>query len=780
MNRQFVGGERAKGARTQSPGTMRSPYPVRQKSPASAAAEAEARQVASGMTAAGGGTPETFTAVSQPVARGPAGRGGQPIPASQRRWMEGCIGHDFSSVRIHTDADAAHLSRFHRAKAFALGENVYFAARRYAPDTVEGRGLLAHELVHVVQQRLAGPGAPPMLARDSGPAPMSADRRAAIFDGKVKSEADYGKFESSPIFKFSNATLQEAFDYVSTKYHLDAKLPITADSKPAGGDSLGKDPDDVPPWVGKLTQQLVDTLPNAQGPGPDPFNKVKAGDPKAAHWDEDSTLAQCVLDAFYHGWAEKHRDSAQGGAAGAELPGNVEELFRRIGSSKTNKRAQLLGESPQAIYGWCGPASQYAVVISLMRKGLRFKTGKPPEEPKKLSTHGLKLVEEKDKMSKEQNQRVREALARIEKANKWLAAWAVLLEIGKQGAYFLATWPNGQGGSTSKGAKQKGDAKQPARIVGGKEARTALLLPGDYLTIVTAVSPLSGHVATVIREESEIAPADWAKAEAGDVLSRIYMVSGNARNSAVRVEVVKREMPPPDYDWGALSAIGNRFTELRQVETDKMAELNKGSGGGNLQQKLLTRLNSDPTKFKAAVRAVPSGWIPFVLGNWGSQAKILELMDIAGMQADMQAYKDSFNSAAFKDVQTARAAKEAYKDKYAQQGIPVDNRDPNYGAMNRSANAASPRKDGKPVGKVKPLDPSNAWVVTVVRSSQLDANRIDTELKQIASTAGGPTDSEQEQQKLLNQYGLEKIPAEWMAKFREGLEFWEPRGGGIH
>ena len=39
------------------------------------------------------------------------------------------------------------------ARAFTLGQDIVFGAGEYAPDTGEGTRLLAHELVHVVQQQ---------------------------------------------------------------------------------------------------------------------------------------------------------------------------------------------------------------------------------------------------------------------------------------------------------------------------------------------------------------------------------------------------------------------------------------------------------------------------------------------------------------------------------------------------------------------------------------------------------------------------------------------------
>jgi len=78
---------------------------------------------------------------------------GQALDASTRALMETRFGHDFSRVRIHTDAQAADSARAVNAHAYTVGEEVVFAAGRFAAGSRPGQRLLAHELAHVVQQR---------------------------------------------------------------------------------------------------------------------------------------------------------------------------------------------------------------------------------------------------------------------------------------------------------------------------------------------------------------------------------------------------------------------------------------------------------------------------------------------------------------------------------------------------------------------------------------------------------------------------------------------------
>lgn len=80
---------------------------------------------------------------------------GQPPPDSVRSSLEPQLGHDFSQVHIHTDAKADKLSQQLGAKAFTAGNDVFFREGAYQPGSDSGRGLIAHELTHVVQQGAA-------------------------------------------------------------------------------------------------------------------------------------------------------------------------------------------------------------------------------------------------------------------------------------------------------------------------------------------------------------------------------------------------------------------------------------------------------------------------------------------------------------------------------------------------------------------------------------------------------------------------------------------------
>ena len=79
-------------------------------------------------------------------------------PADKKR----SFADDFARARIHTDADSAKAAKAFNARAFTVGRDIFFGFGEYAPETATGRKLIAHELVHTVQQ---GKTAPLMVQR---------------------------------------------------------------------------------------------------------------------------------------------------------------------------------------------------------------------------------------------------------------------------------------------------------------------------------------------------------------------------------------------------------------------------------------------------------------------------------------------------------------------------------------------------------------------------------------------------------------------------------------
>ncbi len=75
--------------------------------------------------------------------------GGMPLPREIQAKLEAAMGASFSDVRVHVGSEASSIG----AIAFTWGTDIHFAPGQYNPHTQQGQMLLAHELVHVVQQR---------------------------------------------------------------------------------------------------------------------------------------------------------------------------------------------------------------------------------------------------------------------------------------------------------------------------------------------------------------------------------------------------------------------------------------------------------------------------------------------------------------------------------------------------------------------------------------------------------------------------------------------------
>ena len=115
--------------------------------------------------------------------------GGQALPASVRSFMEQRFGRDFSSVRVHHNAEAARLNNELSAQAFTLGNDIFFNPRHYDPATSSGKHLLAHELAHTIQQAgRASLRADAVVQRTIGD---GHDLSSTNFSGNVALEAVY-------------------------------------------------------------------------------------------------------------------------------------------------------------------------------------------------------------------------------------------------------------------------------------------------------------------------------------------------------------------------------------------------------------------------------------------------------------------------------------------------------------------------------------------------------------------------------------------------------------
>jgi hypothetical protein len=95
------------------------------------------------------------------------------------------FGYDFSRVRVHTGRPAAEAAQAVGARAFTFGHDVVFDDHQFSPRTADGMKLLAHELVHVMQQPAAPAGRAGAVTVTS-PADSCERQADAIAQGSVQ------------------------------------------------------------------------------------------------------------------------------------------------------------------------------------------------------------------------------------------------------------------------------------------------------------------------------------------------------------------------------------------------------------------------------------------------------------------------------------------------------------------------------------------------------------------------------------------------------------------
>lgn len=162
--------------RMAAPGTLHAPAPADDKPEDNSSATGWHNSAA---THAGTGVPSLVSEVLR-------SNSGQPLDQHTRSFIEPRLGHDFSRVRIHTDARAAESARAVHALAYTVGQDIVFERGQYAPGTAAGQRLLAHELTHVVQQQAA-----PVLQKSTGTAATNAFEREAQQTSQAVQRGEY-------------------------------------------------------------------------------------------------------------------------------------------------------------------------------------------------------------------------------------------------------------------------------------------------------------------------------------------------------------------------------------------------------------------------------------------------------------------------------------------------------------------------------------------------------------------------------------------------------------
>ena len=161
--------------------------------------------------------------------------GGEPLDHATLAWSRRAFDHDFSSVRLHRTAAAAQAASQRGASAFAVGDHVYFGGPGRDLSGREGRGLLAHELTHVLQQQRRGRIDESRVEPVDSPAEreahhaaarvMAGDRAPALRHAPVGVPRDVGWARRGPIADPYGEGLNDALkggggDFAVTRYDI--------------------------------------------------------------------------------------------------------------------------------------------------------------------------------------------------------------------------------------------------------------------------------------------------------------------------------------------------------------------------------------------------------------------------------------------------------------------------------------------------------------------------------------------------------------------------------
>lgn len=149
---------------------------------------------------------------------------GQPLDRATREFFEPRFGADFSSVRVHTDGKAAESARAVSAHAYTVGNDIVFNQGEYAPDTTDGRTLLAHELTHTVQQgglQRSATG-PTHIAGNDAAEREAADTARAVLSGSaqhVNNQSPQGTLQRDACGDFIEANTAKKAEVNGTMVH---------------------------------------------------------------------------------------------------------------------------------------------------------------------------------------------------------------------------------------------------------------------------------------------------------------------------------------------------------------------------------------------------------------------------------------------------------------------------------------------------------------------------------------------------------------------------------
>lgn len=131
---------------------------------------------------------------------------GKPLPGGLRTSMESYFNTSLSHVRIHADAQSQASAERLNARAYTLGSNIHLGKESVGASGKAHSALLAHEVVHTMQQGPVQARAKPKVGNSDDAFEQQADTLAAGYSRYVRNPRDQlaiGLRNSTPVRKLS-------------------------------------------------------------------------------------------------------------------------------------------------------------------------------------------------------------------------------------------------------------------------------------------------------------------------------------------------------------------------------------------------------------------------------------------------------------------------------------------------------------------------------------------------------------------------------------------------
>jgi peptidoglycan hydrolase-like protein with peptidoglycan-binding domain len=235
--------------------------------------------------------------------------------------------------------------------------------------------------------------------------------------------------------------------------------------------------------------------------------------------------------------------------------------------------------------------------------------------------------------------------------------------------------------------------KGAGHVVSKQAAWTAQLEPGDIISVINggATGPLSGHVATVVEHDGD----------------RIVYVSGNAAgvvafDGAVRIEEVKREQPPSDYDWSASAGRENTFQKHKREEKQHRDAWRADMDAMAIDQQTI-ETNLPNVQFPPLEYNVHSSVATYCGVAMANSKDAASPLAVQAACADMM-FRANRSNSELGDAEASAAKRDAMM---TDGGLPVSRDDKRF----------------KP-GVHAPATPGTSWVVEVIKASALTTAQV--------------------------------------------------------